>query len=374
MSNAKIEMKAEQFVSDVFPIEDIDYVEILVGNARQAVFYYSKLFGFRIAAFKGLETGHRDVCSYLLQQGEINLVLTSAYEPEHPIAKFVHTHGDGVKDIAFRVKEIEKLYQTAIENGGIPMEPPKMIEDEYGKVKIARIGAYGEMVHTLVERTEYAGLFLPDYKEVKQSVSSYDTCLTRFDHLAINVENMDKWAQYYAKVFGFHLLNSFDKDEISSDTSSLMTKAMQNDTERVKFPIVEPAPGKKKSQVREFLDYNRGDGVGHIALETDDIIKSVENLEKNGLKFLYTPDAYYKLLPERVGEIDESVDRLNQLNILVDRDEEGYLLQIFAHPMEDRPTLFFEVIQRKGSRGFGNGNIRALFEAIEREQLKRGNL
>ncbi|MCZ8521837.1 MULTISPECIES: 4-hydroxyphenylpyruvate dioxygenase [Paenibacillus] len=374
MSNAKMELKAEQFVSDVFPIEDIDYVEIFVSNARQACFYYSKLFGFRIAAYKGLETGYRDACSYLLQQGEIHIVLTSAYEPEHEIAEFVHLHGDGVKDIAFRVKGIEKLYQTAIENGGIPLQPPQTVEDEHGKLKTARIGAYGEMVHTLVERTEYKGLFLPGFKEVNESVSAYDTCLTRFDHLAINVESMDEWAQYYASVFGFHLLNSFDKDDISSESSSLMTKAMQNDTERVKFPIVEPAPGKKKSQVREFLDYNRGEGVGHIALETDDIIKSVENLEKNGLKFLYTPDAYYTLLPGRVGEIEEPVDRLNQLNILVDRDEEGYLLQIFAHPMEDRPTLFFEVIQRKGSKGFGNGNIRALFEAIEREQLKRGNL
>ncbi|WP_274651220.1 4-hydroxyphenylpyruvate dioxygenase [Paenibacillus humicola] len=374
MSIAKAELNSEQVVKDVFPIEDIDYVEIYVGNARQACFYYSKLFGFRIAAYKGLETGHRDACSYLLQRGEIHLVLTSAYEPGHPIAQFVHTHGDGVKDIAFRVKRVEQLYHTAIENGGIPLQPPQAIDDEHGTIKVARIGTYGNMVHTLVERTEYTGLFLPGFKEVDESVASYDTGLFRFDHFAINVERMDEWARYYANVFGFHLLNSFDKDEISSETSSLMTKAMQNDTERVKFPIVEPAPGKRKSQVREFIEYNRGEGIGHIALETDDIIKSVENLEKNGLKFLYTPEAYYNLLPERVGEIDEPVDRLQRLHILVDRDEEGYLLQIFAHPMGDRPTLFFEIIQRKGSRGFGNGNIRALFEAIEREQLKRGNL
>lgn len=374
MSKVEVELKREQFKSESFPIEDIDYVEIFVSNARQAVFYYSKLFGFKVTGYKGLETGSRDVCSYLLQQGDINLVLTSSYNPENYISKYVHLHGDGVKDVAFKVKNIESLYQGAVDRGGIPLQAPTVVESESGIIKIAKIGTYGELVHTLIDRTDYNGLFLPGFKELNPDNSVVDTCLTRFDHLAINVEDMDKWVKYYADIFGFKLLNSFNKEDISSDTSSLMTKAMQNDTERVKFPIVEPAPGKKKSQVQEFIDYNKGEGIGHIAVATDDIIKSVANLRDNGLKFLHTPEAYYQMLPERVGKIDESIDILNELDILVDKDEEGYLLQIFAQPMHDRPTLFFEVIQRKGSRGFGNGNIKALFEAVEREQMLRGNL
>ncbi|ASS74122.1 4-hydroxyphenylpyruvate dioxygenase [Tumebacillus algifaecis] len=359
---------------DVLPIEDIDYVEIYSGNAKQAVFYYCKLFGMKVVAYKGLETGCRDHVSYVLEKGDIRLVITGAFEPDHEIAEFVKKHGDAVKDIALRVHDLEQTYQQAIERGGVAICEPFVEVDELGTVKKAVIGTFGDTVHTLIERSGYTGSFVPGYDSVDEEEPEIDTAIARFDHLAINVEQMDEWVEYYEKVFGFTMIKEFRKEEVSSDSSSLMTKALSNGNHRIKMPIVEPAPGKKKSQVQEFIDYNFGAGVQHVALETDDILKAVENLQKNGIRFLHTPDSYYELLPSRVGEIDESLDELNRLNILVDRDEEGYLLQIFSQPMQDRPTMFFEIIQRKGSNGFGNGNIRALFEAVEREQEKRGNL
>ncbi|TCP58028.1 4-hydroxyphenylpyruvate dioxygenase [Tumebacillus sp. BK434] len=361
-------------IHDLLPIEDIDYVEVYSGNAKQAVFYYCKLFGMKVTAYKGLETGSRNVVSYVVEKGEIRFVISGSFAPDTPIAEFVKKHGDAVKDIALRVDNVEETYRQAVERGGIPLVEPFIEEDEHGQVKKAVIGTFGDTVHTLIERSAYSGVFAPGFQSVEEEEPEIDTAITRFDHLAINVEQMDTWTDYYEKVFGFKLIKEFRKEDVSSDSSSLMTKALRNGNHRIKFPIVEPAPGKKKSQVQEFIDYNLGAGVQHVALETDNIVQAVDNLQKNGIRFLYTPDAYYELLPDRVGEIEEPIDELNRLNILVDRDDEGYLLQIFSQPMQDRPTMFFEIIQRKGSNGFGNGNIRALFEAVEREQEKRGNL
>jgi 4-hydroxyphenylpyruvate dioxygenase len=359
---------------DVLPVEEIDYIEIYTGNAKQTAFYYSKLFGFEIIAYSGLETGNREKISYLLQQGEIRVLISGAYAPDHEIASFVQLHGDSVKDVALRVHNLEATYQAAIERGGIAVQAPYEESDEFGTIKKAVIGAYGDTVHTLIERTAYHSVFAPGFIAVQEQTPVQNACLTRYDHVAVNVENMDEWTRYYANVFGFEMIAEFKKEDVSSAKSSLMTKALQNGTERVKFVIVEPAIGERKSQVQEFLDYNHGAGVQHIALETDNIIQAVDTLARNGIQFLFTPDSYYEMMPERVGEIQEPIEELNRLNILVDRDDEGYLLQIFGPPMHDRPTMFFEIIQRRGSRGFGNGNIRALFEAVEREQAKRGNL
>ncbi|HEU4963353.1 MAG TPA: 4-hydroxyphenylpyruvate dioxygenase [Bacilli bacterium] len=359
---------------DTLPIQDIDHIELYVGNAKQTAFYLCKLLGLQIIAYSGLETGNRDRASYVLQGGDIHILISAAYHNDHPIARFVAEHGDGVKDIALRVTNLEQTYTQAITNGGIPNTAPYTEHDAHGTVQKAVLGTYGDLTHTLIDRENYQGAFLPGYQPVDEPKPTLNTRLTRIDHLALNVENMNQWTDFYERVFGFNLLREFNKEDVSSDTSSLMTKAMQNGSELVKFPIVEPAPGKKKSQVQEFLDYNSGPGVQHIALLTDDILTCVEQLQQNGIQFLYTPDTYYDMLPARVGDIDEPLPELNRLNILVDRDHEGYLLQIFAQPIHDRPTLFFEIIQRKGSRGFGNGNIRALFQAVEREQARRGNL
>ncbi|MFC5701156.1 4-hydroxyphenylpyruvate dioxygenase [Cohnella faecalis] len=356
------------------PIQDIDYLEIYTGNAKQAAYYYSKLLGFRIVGFSGLETGDRDKISYVLEQGGIRILISGAYSTDHPISDFVKKHGDGVRDIAFQVQDIEATYRKVVQNGGIPIREPYSEEDEFGCLKKAVIGTFGATVHTFVEREEYKGIFAPGFHPIKQNSRARNTGLTRFDHLAICVEDMNEWLQYYADIFGFGLLKVFKKEDISSKRSALMTKILQNGTERIKFSIIEPAVGKKKSQIREYLDYNNGAGVQHIAFQTDNILNSVKTLQRNGLNFLDTPETYYEMLHDRVGALDEPVEELRKLRILADRDDEGYLLQIFGHPVNDRPTLFFEVIQRKGSKGFGNGNIRALFEAVEREQAKRGNL
>ncbi|MGZ4032163.1 MAG: 4-hydroxyphenylpyruvate dioxygenase [Tumebacillaceae bacterium] len=373
MSNT-IETSEVRTQNELMPIEDIDYVEVYVGNAKQAAFFYSKLFGLDLIAFRGLETGVRDRCSYLLGRGEIRFVISGAYQPDHEITKFVSLHGDGIKDIAFRVDDVEQAYQYAIANGGVSISEPYEETDELGTIRKAVIGTFGDTVHTLIQRDAYQGTFLPGFVALDVKANGEDTKLTRFDHIAVNVEDAERWTEYYRQVFGFRMLNDFTSEEISSENSSLMTKALQNGTERVKFTVVAPAAGKKKSQLQEFIDYNQGPGVHHIALLTDDILTSVENLRANGLSFLYTPDEYYEIIKDRVGEIDEAIEDLNRLHILVDRDSDGYLLQIFAASMHDRPTMFYEIIQRKGSLGFGNRNIRALFEAAEREQARRGNL
>ncbi|CAH1206486.1 4-hydroxyphenylpyruvate dioxygenase [Paenibacillus plantiphilus] len=355
-------------------IEDIDYLQLYTGNAKQSVYYLCKLFGFRLKAYSGLETGNRETCSYVLEQGDIRLLISSAYSGNHPISECIKNCGEGVRDIAFRVGDVEKVFHEAVLKGATVIQEPSVETDEFGIYKKAVIGTFGSTVHTLVESKNYEGCFAPGFKELHDNYEPAFTGLTRIDHLGICVENMRKWTSFYEEVLGFSFVNEFKKGEVSSNNSSLMTKVVQNGTERVKFPIIEPAEGSRKSQIQEFLDYNGGAGVQHIALLTDNIIETVDTLQTNGIDFLYTPDAYYKMLEERIGNIDETIEELNKYNILADRDEEGYLLQIFGYPVSDRPTLFFEIIQRKGSKGFGNGNIRALFESVERVQEQRGNL
>ncbi|WP_231586912.1 4-hydroxyphenylpyruvate dioxygenase [Paenibacillus sp. E194] len=357
----------------VLDVKDIDYIEIYTGNAKQSAFYYSKMYGFQITGYSGLETGNREFSSYFLEQADARLIVTSPYSAEHSIAEFINKRGDGVRDIALLVDDVDKAYNDALQNGAIGMTEPYEQNDERGIIKKAVLKTFGETIHTLVERKNYEGVLLPGYKSINHKVAN-NNGIVRFDHLAICVENMQEWISYYEKVLGFSMVKQFHKDEISSKASALMTKVLQNGTERIKLAVIEPAEGKKKSQIQEFIEYNKGAGVQHIAVLTEDILKTVETLQNNGAEFLYTPDTYYEMLPSRVGEIDESIEMLRKLKVLVDRDEEGYLLQIFAQPIQDRPTLFFEVIQRKGSRGFGNGNIKALFESVEREQALRGNL
>ncbi|WP_246628351.1 4-hydroxyphenylpyruvate dioxygenase [Paenibacillus oenotherae] len=353
---------------------DIEYIEMYTSNAKQSAFYFCKLYGFEIIGYSGLETGNREKTSYYLQQGDARLILSAAYSSNHFISDFVNKRGDGVKDIALLVDDVEETYRNALLNGGIAIEEPNTVKDEHGEIKRAVLGTFGETIHTLIEKHNYTGTMLPNFEAVKGKYITPKTGITRFDHLAICVEQNQEWIEYYESVFGFAMSQQFSKDQVSSQTSSLMTKILQNGTDKVKMTIIEPAQGKKKSQITEFLEYNAGAGVQHIALLTSNILETVDNLQMSGTEFLYTPDMYYDMLPDRVGNIDESIDKLHRLKILVDRDDEGYLLQIFARAIQDRPTLFFEIIQRKGSRGFGNGNIRALFEAVEREQALRGNL
>lgn len=368
-----IEVRDKQ-KNEIVDIDNIDYLEMYVSNAKQSAFYFCKLFGFKVEYFSGLETGNREYTSYILTNNSVKLILTSAHRPEHAISRFIRKRGDSIKDIALSVKNIEQVYENIIKNGGVSLEEPREIIDKWGTVKIAKIGTLGEIVHTLIERTNYNNVSLPGFELVTTSVQHVDTGLLGYDHIAICVPEYKKYTNYYESIFGFNLLKEFSKDEISSKKTSLMTKVIQNGSERIKFVFVEPAKNKKKSQIEEFLKYNDGPGVQHVAFLTNDIIKTVQMLQNNGTNFLYTPDDYYQIIPKIVGDIEESYIDLQKLKILIDKDDEGYLLQIFAHPIQDRPTLFFEIIQRKGSRGFGNGNIKALFESVEREQEKRGNL
>lgn len=358
---------------DFFPIQDVDYVEFYVGNAKQTAHYLCKGFGFKLIAFSGLETGQRDKVSYVLEQKKMRFVVSGSLSSHHPIAEFVKKHGDGVKDIALRVENVEKAYKDAVSRGAIPIEAPQVYTDEHGTVKKAVIGTYGDTVHTLVERKDYKGLFIPGYQPAEFDIPHQETGLIAVDHVVGNVEQMEEWVSYYQNVMGFFAMINFTDEDISTDYSALMSKVMTNGG-RIKFPINEPAEGKRKSQIEEYLDYYEGAGVQHLALLTNDIISTVKALRANGIDFLDTPDSYYDMLTERVGNIDEDIEKLRELKILVDRDEEGYLLQIFTKPIVDRPTLFIEIIQRKGSRGFGEGNFKALFESIEREQERRGNL
>ncbi|MCM3340702.1 4-hydroxyphenylpyruvate dioxygenase [Paenibacillus sp. MER TA 81-3] len=357
-------------------IDDIDYLELYVGNAKQAAFFFQKLFGFKTIAYSSLETGNREHTSYVLSNNEITIVVTAANTSDCYIADYVKKHGDSISNIAFTVENLSKAYEFAVHKGAIVVEEPVSIMEGEGYYAYAKIKAFGEVVHTFVEKKNYSGVFAPGFVAIDDSIVSdkEQPNLLRVDHLAICVENMNEWINYYEQIFGFDLLNSFTKDEISSKSSSLMTKILKNGSERVKLSIIEPAVGKKNSQINEFLQYHNGPGIQHIALLTDDIIQCINSLKKNGVEFLYVPKEYYEALNSRVGEIDESINDLRRLQVLVDRDEEGYLLQIFGKPITNRPTLFFEIIQRKGSRGFGNGNIKALFEAVEREQARRGNL
>ena len=361
---------------DIFPINGTDYVEFWVGNAKQAAHYYQAGFGFQLVGYRGPETGTRDRASYLLQQNKIRLVLTSALGPEGEIAQHVHKHGDGVRDIALWVDDARDAFAKATARGAVSLHEPKVLKDDNGEVVVAAIRIYGDTIHSLVERKNYRGLFMPGFARLSPHYQASEVGLLHVDHCVGNVElgKMNVWVGFYEKVMGFKNLITFDDSDISTEYSALMSKVMASGNERIKFPINEPAEGKKKSQIDEYLEFYRGPGVQHLALATNDIIQTVTSLRDRGIEFLKTPTSYYADLQRRVGKIDEPVEVLQDLGILVDRDPEGYLLQIFSRNVQDRPTVFYEIIQRKGARGFGKGNFRALFEAIEREQAARGNL
>ena len=361
---------------DFLPINGTDHVELYVGNAKQSALYYQYAFGYELIAYSGPETGVRDRASYVLKQDKIRLVLTTPLQENHPIAEHIKKHGDGVKVLALWVDDAEKSWKESTSRGAVSYEVPKTLTDEFGEVKIASIRTYGETIHTFVERKNYAGVFLPGFKPKKSEYKTSPIGLKYIDHCVGNVGwgEMNKWVDFYEKVMGFSLLITFDDKDISTEYSALMSKVVSNGNGYIKFPINEPAEGKKKSQIEEYLDFYNGPGVQHMAIATDDIIHTVSELRKRGVEFLEVPAIYYDDLFERVGTIDEDLQPLKDLNILVDRDEEGYLLQIFTKPVQDRPTLFYEIIQRKGARSFGKGNFKALFEAIEREQELRGNL
>ena len=362
---------------DFLPLNGIDFVEFYVGNARQSAHYYRSAFGFRLAAYRGPETGTRDRASYVLVQKRICLVLTTPLGPEHPISDQLRLHGDGVHDIALWVDDAESAWRETTARGARSVREPEIQQDEHGEVRLAAIATYGDTIHTFVERKNYQGAFLPGFRTVEgEDVVARPAGLTHIDHIVGNVgwDEMNRWVDFYRDVMGFQLFKHFDDKDISTEYSALMSKVMSNGNGRVKFPINEPAEGKRKSQIEEYLEFYRGPGVQHIALATGNIIETVSKLQQQGVEFLRVPSTYYDDLQTRIGPIDEPVAALQELGILVDRDDEGYMLQIFTRPVEDRPTLFFEIIQRKGSRSFGKGNFKALFEAIEREQRERGNL
>lgn len=361
---------------DFLPINGTDHIEFYVGNAKQAAYFYQVAFGFQLVAYAGPETGVRDRASYVLEQGKIRLVLTASLDPFSEISEHVKLHGDGVKVLALWVDDAEMAYYETMKRGARSAGEPKTLTDEYGEVKVASIHTYGDTIHTFVERKNYRGPFMPGYQKWESPVKSEPIGLKYVDHCVGNVElgKMNEWVRFYQDVMGFKLLITFDDKDISTEYSALMSKVVSNGTGYIKFPINEPAEGKRKSQIEEYLEFYHGPGVQHIAVATDDIVHTVSELRRRGVEFLYVPETYYEDLKERVGKIDEDVEKLKELNILVDRDDEGYLLQIFTKPVEDRPTLFYEIIQRKGATSFGKGNFKALFEAIEREQARRGNL
>ncbi|HCQ29825.1 MAG TPA: 4-hydroxyphenylpyruvate dioxygenase [Flavobacteriales bacterium] len=361
---------------DTFPILGTDYVEFYVGNAKQAAYFYKTAFGFQDFAYKGLETGEREVASYVLKQGKIRLVLTTPLNSKNPINEHIVKHGDGVKVIALWVEDATKAWEEATKRGAKSYMEPTKEEDENGYVVRSGIYTYGETVHMFVERKNYNGLFLPGYVEHKTDYNPSDVGLLYIDHMVgnVNLGEMNKWAEFYNKVMGFTNLITFDDKDISTQYTALMSKVMANGNGRIKFPINEPAEGLKKSQIEEYLDFYEGPGCQHIAVATNDIIHTVSEMRKRGVEFLYVPGSYYDTVEERVGKIDEDLKTLKELGILVDKDEEGYLLQIFTKPVEDRPTLFYEIIQRKGAKSFGKGNFKALFESIEAEQARRGTL
>jgi 4-hydroxyphenylpyruvate dioxygenase len=362
---------------DFLPINGTDYIEFYVGNARQSSYYYRSAFGFSLVAYAGLETGVRDRASYVLQQGKIRFVLTTPLQPDHPVSNHLVRHGDGVCDLALWVDDAASAYRETTRRGAKGVLEPTVYRDEHGEVVKSAIAIYGDTIHTFVERKNYRGAFLPGFRAVEGADPVARPVGLKFvDHCVGNVElgSMNRWVEFYMNVMGFRMFKHFDDADISTEYSALMSKVMTNGNERIKFPINEPAPGRRKSQIEEYLEYYRSPGVQHIAMATDDILATVGTLRSHGIEFLRVPSTYYDELQARVGKIDEPVDQLKALGILVDRDDEGYMLQIFTKPVEDRPTLFFEVIQRKGSRSFGKGNFKALFESIEREQELRGNL
>ncbi|MGF6847611.1 4-hydroxyphenylpyruvate dioxygenase [Chitinophaga sp. W3I9] len=361
---------------DFLPLNGTDYVEFYVGNAKQAAHYYKTAFGFQSVAYAGPETGVKDRVSYVLVQNKLRFVLTTSLLPDTEIARHVAKHGDGVKVLALWVDDARSAYEETVKRGATPYLEPVTEKDEFGTVVRSGIHTYGDTVHLFIERKNYKGLFMPGYKEWKTNYNPTDTGLLYVDHCVGNVgwNEMNTWVGFYERVMGFRNLISFDDSDISTEYSALMSKVMSNGNGRVKFPINEPAEGKKKSQIEEYLDFYGGPGVQHVAIATNDIVNTVTELQNRGVEFLTVPPVYYETLLDRVGKIDEDIAPLQKLGILVDRDDEGYLLQIFTKPIQDRPTVFFEIIQRKGAQSFGKGNFKALFESIEREQALRGNL
>ncbi|MBK7887266.1 MAG: 4-hydroxyphenylpyruvate dioxygenase [Bacteroidetes bacterium] len=371
-SGAKIFDKAQDFL----PINGTDYVELYVGNAKQSAHFYKTALGFQELAYSGLETGQRDKCSYVLQQGKIRLVLTSPFDPESEISDHIRRHGDGVRVIALTVDDAYDAFEQTIKRGAKAFLQPETINDKDGVIRRSGIHTYGDTVHIFVERKNYTGLFLPGFEKWETEYRPGNMGLKYIDHMVGNVElgGMNQWAKFYNDVMGFANLVTFDDKDISTEYTALMSKVMTNGNGYIKFPINEPAHGKKKSQIEEYLDFYKGPGCQHIAVATDDIVFTVSEMRKRGIEFLYVPGSYYDTVKDRVGIIEEDMEVLKKWGIMVDRDEEGYLLQIFTKPVEDRPTLFFEIIQRKGAKSFGKGNFKALFESIEAEQARRGTL
>jgi 4-hydroxyphenylpyruvate dioxygenase len=362
--------------TDFLPLKGTDHVEFYVGNARQAAHFYRTAFGMSLVSYAGPETGQRDRASYVVQQGKIRFVLTTPLRRDNPMSAHIACHGDGVRAIALWVDDARQAWRETTKRGAVSVEEPHVLCDEHGQAVLSSIRAYGDTIHTFVERDRYEGPFLPGYRAVEHDPIARPVGLLYVDHMVGNVgwHAMNEWVEFYERVMGFKLYQHFDDRDISTEYSALMSKVMANGNGFVKFPINEPAEGKRKSQIEEYLDFYAGPGVQHIALATNDILHTVTRLHEQGIDFLRVPHTYYTDLQLRVGAIDEPVEALEELGILVDRDDEGYMLQIFTRPVEDRPTLFFEIIQRKGSRSFGKGNFKALFEAIEREQRERGNL
>lgn len=366
----------EEEFDDHLGLQDVDYVEHYVNNAKQAAHFYITAFGFELKAYSGLETGIRDRASYYLEQGNIRFVLSSPLNSDSPIARFVHKHGDGVKDIAMHVEDVDRAFKESVKRGAEQVLEPHDMKDENGSIRKAAIKTYGDVIHSFIDRSDYDGLFMPGFQPKEGLIETESVGLQFVDHCVGNVElgQMERWVEFYRDVLGFTQYISFDDKDISTEYSALMSRVMAGGRGMIKFPINEPADGKRKSQIEEYLDFFEGPGVQHVAMLTGDIIDTVTKLRDRGVEFLKVPTTYYEELEDRVGKIDEPIDKLAELGILVDRDDEGYLLQIFTKPVVDRPTLFYEIIQRKGARGFGKGNFKALFEAIEREQDLRGNL
>jgi 4-hydroxyphenylpyruvate dioxygenase len=376
MATEELQATAADERQDHMPVHGIDHLELFVGNAAQAAYWYVHAMGFTEVAYRGLETGRRDRVSRVLEQGRVRLVLTGTLIGDDEIGDHHRRHGDSVVDIALSVPDAAKAYWTAVEHGARGLETPRWLEDDNGRVQVAAIATYGEVRHTFIQRDEYQGAFLPGYQHRADPNRGPDNMLLGIDHVVGNVQlgHMEEWVHFYERVFGMTEMIHFSDEEISTEYSALMSKVVTDGNGRLKFPINEPAQGKRKSQIDEYLEFHNGAGVQHIALATTDIVGTVSELTDRGVEFLRTPESYYEEVPGRVGEIKEDIEDLHRLGILVDRDDEGYLLQIFTKPTGDRPTLFFEIIERHGSRGFGEGNFKALFEAIEREQELRGNL
>ncbi|MEI2739597.1 MAG: 4-hydroxyphenylpyruvate dioxygenase [Chitinophagaceae bacterium] len=376
MNTTTLANKATVTQTDFLPLQGTDYVEFYVGNAKQAAHFYKTAFGFQSLAYAGPETGVRDKVSYVIRQNKLTFILTTPLRINNPIADHIYKHGDGVKVLALKVEDARSAFEETTKRGGKVYLEPTVLKDDNGEVVLSGIHTYGDTVHVFVERKNYTGAFMPGFREWKSNYNPPETGLLYVDHCVGNVgwNQMNPRVKFYEDVMGFRNILSFDDKDISTEYSALMSKVMSNGNGYVKFPINEPAEGKKKSQVEEYLDFYNGEGCQHVAIATNDIVTTVSELQKRGVEFLSIPASYYETVLERVGKIDEDIEPLQRLGILIDRDDEGYLLQIFSKPLEDRPTLFFEIIQRKGAKSFGKGNFKALFEALEREQDARGNL